>query len=190
MTIYYIHGFGSCAAASEPKRKDLEEIFPNEKCICLDYDSSKSLNEIYRDLQYQLSYLDRDEFFIGTSLGGLIAYYMTITSKSALSVALFNPLTNGDRMLNLVGENFNYCTEESFIFSEEAARSYERFKIEKCNIGMSVFLAKDDKVIDPEQTRNELSSFAQITDFCGGHRVESFLPFKEELIKVRNHIAF
>lgn len=189
MAIYYIHGFGSCAKASESKRKDLEQIFPNEQCICLNYDSSKSLNEIYRDFQYQLSYLDKNEFFIGTSLGGLLAYYMTITSKNSQSVALFNPLTNGDRMIDLIGENFNYCTEESFDFLKEVAESYKGFKIEPCNIGMSVFLSKDDEVINPEETKKELSSFSKIIDISGGHRIESFLPFKEELIKVRNHIA-
>lgn len=191
MAIFYIHGFGSCASANHKKRLELETIFPREIVYMLDYDSASPYEA---NLRVMLD-LAREgggdtPLFIGTSLGGLYARVIREHHGSPwASCAVFNPVTDPVNLLQgRVGWNMSYCTGSKFLLSQEVAMSYADY-LEPVNADGSqdtVFIAKEDEVLDADEMVRHFTGKAKIVMIPGGHRVESLMPHAAALNAARS----
>lgn len=183
--IYYIHGFRSCALANEPKVLELKKMFPSETVIGLDYDSFTSFDNIFNTLMGSID-PEADNFFIGTSLG---AYYARILAEETGSnCVLFNPLIDPVDSLK-PGMHINYCTGLRDFMNRATIESYYGVNFDlSISIPTTVFLSKNDEVLDNEKARNLFKKFANIIDIDEGHRINTFNPYAKEIISTRNSI--
>ena len=181
--IFYVHGFASCAYANEDKLRELSLIFPEEEVQGLNYASEEGSKEILASLIEQVGD-SRDNFFIGTSLGGHHAYLLANHFK-CMSVALFNPCIDPSKILTSHKIYQNYCTGKPFQISEEVRASYtELQKIN--NLGTYVFRGETDTLTDWD---SGFLSSCKINFIPEGHRISSFVPYERELKEARNYFA-
>lgn len=191
MAIFYIHGFGSCAQANHKKLLELQAIFPRELVYMLDYDSAAPYEA---NLRIMLSLVreagGEAPLLIGTSLGGLYARAIREHHGSPMaSCAVFNPVTDPLGLLtSRVGWNMNYCTESKFELSQETAMSYADYWEPMNDDGSkdTVFIAQADEILNAEAMVKHFTGRAKIVMIPGGHRVESLLPFADDLVAALN----
>lgn len=181
--IYYIHGFRSCALANEPKVQELRKMFPYEACVALDYDSFDNFDNILDSLMLQIDH-EAENFFVGTSMGAF--YARILAEETSSNCVLFNPLVDPVDDLN-PGLYINYCTGLKGYLSAANIDSYIGANFDlSITIPTTVFLSKNDEVLNNEKARNLFKKFANIIDIDEGHRINTFNPYAKEIIGTRN----
>jgi len=188
VTIYYVHGFGSCSRANESKRLEMMRIFPDTPVHMLDYDSSAFYMDTVGALVRAVSQTAQGTpFFIGSSLGGLYARVLCSRFAGA-ACALFNPVIDPvSLLLGKVGRNTNFCTGLPFDVSEAVARSYAGYDahLSAHDHRVTVFVAMDDEILDPREMTRYFMGRARIIQIQGGHRVPSLMPYAGQLLQAR-----
>lgn len=187
MKYLYIHGFNSSKNSSTPKALSYAL---GVEVIALGYDSSKEYIENIQDLKKQVVDLNTDEDItvIGTSLGGFYADQLSYWFPNIVNVVMFNPATDPENQLRqYIGENISYETNEKWILTEYIVESYWlAMDTRPRTKSRVVFLGKKDDVIDPNYTYMYWNRYSKIYWFLGGHRVENFWPFVDEIKKDTN----
>lgn len=175
--IVYVHGFGSAGGGN--KYTTLKCMFPSFNVIsptydCTDFSSIEQLMDEY-DLEKEERLL-----FIGNSLGGYIAMYLA--KKYNGKAILLNPLTNINSLNEFLGQNINLATEEIFYLTEENIKKLESYKVDYNTIPLSVFVTKDDDVIDYNETIKYFKN-RNVTVFENGtHRFTNLIDIKDKIL--------
>ncbi len=169
--IIYIHGFNSSGQSG--KAKELAEMFPEEQVIAPDlpWQPEKAMVLLEQLIQ---RCLDEKVLLIGSSLGGYYAQYLGW--RLGYPVVLINPaLDPVPLLLECVGKQTNYYTQEVYHLTGEAVFSLQRFAVAPGDMKapVLVLLDKRDEVIDYQIAERAYRDFGTVKCFEGGsHRFE------------------
>lgn len=170
-TLIYLHGFNSTgesdkASAMKAEFGDVNVISPT-----LPVDPTEVVALIGTIVRSVKSY---PIIFVGTSLGGFYANYFA--QKYDCPGVLVNPATNPSRLLyTAIGPNKNYKSGETYDWKQEYVEKLGEMEKEVSMIHsgglVNLFVARDDKVIDADETLRNYphTAHTSITD-TGGHR--------------------
>jgi predicted esterase YcpF (UPF0227 family) len=171
-TIIYFHGWGSIGDSI--KSRSLKSEFNSYTVIAPDLPVNPiEVEKLVDDLIKECT--DYPIILVGTSLGGFYANYFA--HKFNIQCFLINPSTNPSKTLERkLGDNINYATKEHFEFKEEYLKRYSEMEtlINKsidCNL-ITLFLSRDDDVIDYQSTLKVLTKCKTVITDDGGHRFE------------------
>lgn len=172
MTICYIHGFASNGQGDKPAL--LKREFPQARIISPDLPTSpEEASNILDNLIYSISTPLR---IVGTSLGGFYALHKA--AKHSLKALIINPITNpSEAMRSVLGENTNYATGETFVWTEEdllwlARMEKEIYDYDKRWEDYTILLGKQDEVINHNITKRYFSVGAsEIIEVDDDHRL-------------------
>lgn len=177
--IFYIHGFASSSNSSTITK--LKEYLDDANVIGLDYDSSKDFHINLESLINQVDSYHFDDFmFIGTSLGGLYAKFLSDHFK--VSAILINPVVEPSTQLKqFVGKNANFKTGESFTFSNSCLNTYKNVYTTNQHSDLIVYSSVCDNTIKngfelvkqhvkdcliiPTMTEHRINSLNELPDF-------------------------
>jgi predicted esterase YcpF (UPF0227 family) len=171
-TIIYFHGWGSIGDSI--KSRSLKSEFKSHTVIAPDLpvnpvEAEKLIDELVSNCT------DYPLLMVGTSLGGFYANYFA--HKFHVPCFLINPSTNPSNTLKRkLGDNVNYATKEHFEFKEEYLKRYSEMEV-LTNTAIdynliTLFLARDDDVIDYQTTLNNITNCKTFITDDGGHRYE------------------
>ena len=186
MTYYYIHGFNSGVNSSTiSKIRDAMKV----NVIPLGYDSKSSYEENINTLIQQV--FDEDACFIGTSLGAF--YANKIASHFGCPCVLFNPVCDPFiELQQFLGENINFSSGESYIFSKETLASYAyTYFVEDNGIPRTIFVSENDEVLvnNVNKVNALYGGKAEISIINGSHRIEDFTPYVGRIISTANTVC-
>ena len=168
--IYYIHGFGS--DNSSRTGQFLKSIFGN-KVSLLQYDSTKSCDEILNQLKEQLNSNDSERVFIGTSLGGYFSIRLAKETETYNKLLLINPSTNPRKELKP--------------FSDIYKTFPETFEFPECAI--SIIIGQLDNVVDWQETYKKFKnrSYIELIDNVG-HSLKDLNVILKHMEELENAI--
>ena len=186
MTIIYLHGFRSVGTSK--KSEALRAAFGDENVFSPDLPVKPAEVEklVENIIQNAKSY---PIIFVGTSLGGFWADYFA--QKWDAPCVLVNPAMKPSKSLQeYVGvQHRNFVTAEPVIVNPKDLEEYaarEKYLKENTNGALiNLFAAEDDKVIDVEETKEEIpyAVFSMFT-MDGGHRFEKY--WNDVVVRIRN----
>lgn len=163
MTIVYIHGFGSTAATSSTCQS-LQDWFPGDEVVCLDYDymnphqSAEDLLEEIEDIGHE-----NIDLVVGSSLGGFWARY--VANEYNIPLMMINPSLDPARNLRKRG-----------LYTEAALQNFEDYYIENDAYGLpiTIVLGMSDTVCNPNITFDKYKDRAKIFTLVNeGHQIRS-----------------
>lgn len=192
MKIVYLHGLGSSGVSY--KSDTLKETFGNENVLSpnLPLDPTQTI-ELVTALVSPLLANNEVVTFVGTSLGGFWANYFG--QKFESQCVIVNPmLIPGDAFVDRIGTLVtHYDTDETTLFTPEIVRGFKHAQTEvtKTNTGLvSMFLARDDDVIDYRTTLEQMQGVDTYITDDGGHRYEENWDMVVALLCMMNHERF
>jgi predicted esterase YcpF (UPF0227 family) len=176
MKIIYFHGLGSTGTSD--KSQALKDAFGAENVLTPDYpvDPDKTISQIER----LVTPLKREGLvFVGTSLGGFWANYFGQRFQS--KCVLVNPLLDpGVAFIDGAGTIVkNYVTGEETLMTAEMVKGFRSAEAEVGSMNpdlVTMFLARDDDVIDYKRTLAQLPEADIFVTDDGGHRYEKNWP--------------
>lgn len=182
--IYYIHGFNSAGNSNSNKVQELKAIFKTPNVEALNYKCSWNAHKIMEELSRTVKgdLYTGTPIFLGTSLGGFFSDILS--EKFNGRAALFNPCFRPSHFLKkYIGENKNFKTEETYLFTEKILKTYE--PLEKIRHSPKVvFAAQNDDVIPAKEVTSYYeAAHTKVVQIEGGHRISSFLPYTEKLLE-------
>lgn len=157
MTIIYLHGFGS--KGNSFKSQQLRKEFGNENVVSPDLPllEPEKMVKLIDDVVYQVKSFPI--IFVGTSLGGFWANYFS--ARWDAPCILINPVIDPIKTLK------NHNIQNSIV------EKYKELSFPDNYLNMNILLAKDDTVLNANETYNLYKKANSIimTD-TGGHRYE------------------
>ena len=182
--IFYIHGFGSSSKGATATK--LKHYFPMDYVIGLDYCSAAEFKTNLDNLINQVDSLKFHEcLFIGTSLGGLYAKFLS--DHFHVGCVLINPVVEPKIQLRqFLGENINFSSHQCFVFSKNVLRTYGRIHSSANHCGMVVYSSTTDKTLVDgfERVEKQLRN-CLIIPTTTEHRISSF----NDLPGFRQHVT-
>jgi len=183
MEIYYLHGFNSAPKVNSAKVKSIQTRFPDARVYSplLDYRD----NNVFVNLK-EIA-LRSNVRFVGTSLGGFVALYLSAVYGCTSYV--FNPSINPSTSLKrYIGTNTNYVTNEVYEWTESHISKFEEIEvildhtdIESYNT--KVFCGTNDDVIPIEIARQYfIDAKLPIREYDDGHRFSKY--FEKALFSI------
>ena len=167
-TLVYIHGFNSSAQAFKAKivSDHLSRFHPDKVFVC---------PQLPADPDRAMSFLERVvhdspvEGFIGSSLGGFYAYYLS--AKYEIPCALINPAVRPFELLHqYLGPQENPSTGERYHVSLEYLDCLKRYYCASPNTQrVKVWLQQDDEVLDYREALEYFGSECCVVSSGGGH---------------------
>jgi predicted esterase YcpF (UPF0227 family) len=184
MTLIYIHGFLS---NSDKKVEDLSYMFPNATVLGFNY-TCETLDEDLGRMRIDLiDAIERDPetILIGTSLGSLIANYLSQTIP--VKTILINPVPNiKDILYRWIGtEQKNYATFKYETVTNEFFQFVTSISYEKSRNATATIIGRFDDIIGDVDT--VAKQFQNVTFIETGHRV-NMLDHEDLLNKIINTI--
>ena len=168
--IIYFPGYGSDSSSDTCKK--INDEFGHTMCIKYDnVDPVKAEEQIIEQMNNIISKY-HDPFIVGSSLGGYWANYAACKYK--LPVVLINPSLKPRKTLG------KYGVDEKFL------KKYK--KSLDIQISRSVFLGKNDDVVDPSIADKTFKNNSKIIWLNEGHRLNDFSPVIVELKYQLNNI--
>ena len=176
MKIIYIHGLNSSKESQSVQT--LSKYFKDDLIV-------PDLPNNPKDWIDVLEPIISKEFciLIGSSTGGYFARYFA--NKYKYPVILINPLINASDLMQFVGLNQNYYTNEEWFL--EKADIYEicKYYIEKdCTIQKLVIVGSNDKILDPRKTIDTFKMSSEVKITSGDHQ----LNFEEIIEDIQSMI--
>jgi predicted esterase YcpF (UPF0227 family) len=175
--IFYLHGFNSIGDPNNLKIKLLRTICDDVHIVT--YDSFRPAHEIFNGLVDQAIKLKRDDLvFAGISLGGFFAAHLA--NHFGAKGVLINPLHKPDFQLAQLGldkEFENFDTKEVNRLTYHTIISYKELqcisRMEFAN-ALQLIIAKDDEILDVEETKLFYNEHKIFEIERGGHRCANF----------------
>ena len=182
-TIVMIHGFGSGGKTSstcQMVREHFEKL--GHKVITPSFNSAMlefSVEELIRRIRLQLTKQDTELTFVGISLGGFFARYLSNNSvllfnKPCNDLILLNPALDApDRLMERIGTNRDYNTQQTFTIREDQVRTLWSYFIEKDKqeLNVTLVVTKDDDIVPPDYALEIFKERGRIVTLeKGGHR--------------------
>ena len=173
-TIVYLHGFASVGKSSKSDQLIKEFVEDNVYAPNLPIDPDETVTVVSEIVRNSTSF---PVVFVGTSLGGFWANYFS--QKFDAPCVIINPSINPDiSMAARLGSNRNYLTGEDIIITADIVEKFKKYKNEASSLYngalVNIFLAKDDDVINYEETCKTLIYYNSLTiTETGGHRYDT-----------------
>lgn len=185
-TIIYLHGFASVGKSAKSDALIAEFGSDNVYAPNLPIDPDDTF-KIVSDIVHNATSFP--VMFVGTSLGGFWANYFA--QKFDAHCVIVNPSVNPDVTMEArVGTvNTNYLTGEDIVITPEIVQKFKKYKDEANTLYngslVNIFLAKDDDVIDYNNTLKTLTYYNSLTiTDDGGHRYNN--KWNTVVSKLRN----
>lgn len=187
--IIYLHGFSSVGWGN--KSKTIAKHFKG-KVFAPDYAAHDPDNAI-PFLQHYLENLkqqnpgEKSILLVGSSMGGF--YANCLAQNFGYNCVMINPaITPWLTLVNYLGENTKYGSNEKFIFTREmleASKNYAHDPTNTREIQRLVLLDKGDELIDYRKTEKLFKHIAKIITYENGdHRFSHIKEALPEIFKL------
>lgn len=195
--IIYLHGFGSCGKS--PTIDKFKEYFGEDNVFAPTYTVHNfytALDEIkFALLEADIFVKDNSEYsfndkipfeeivWMGSSTGALYAEHLALLYGG--KVCVVNPVTDKTDLLELVGENTNYCTGVKYHFTKD---DYDTFWSADVDVWIRrlVLVEKDDPLLDHSKTKDLYEGHSWYVEYDGdSHR---FTYWDDALPKLKEFI--
>lgn len=205
--LHYIHGFNSRSTdldgnlVKSEKLNAISNLAKDEgwqlKPINIDYGNVDSIKSTIERLIEEVELNDDVHIYLGTSLGGLIAY--TVAHSIPMhgpSLIMLNPAVFSDdnSLRNVAGKTLkNYVTGKDSYIDPQAVDHLNMLKDKLVNrervygTSVSTLLALDmgDELLDSKRTRELFDRNAHIVTFEGGsHRFDHIHELLEDIVSI------
>jgi len=183
--VLYIHGFNSSplSVKAEETRNYLQEYFPQVNFYCPQLVSNPQGAIIQLEKIIESSQTDSTWYFIGSSLGGYFASYLS--EKYNYPCALINPAIKPFELLkDYIGEQVNPYTEEVYQVTNEHMAVLKAIEPKQPTFdgqqknNYLVMVQTDDEVLNYQQAVEKYTYCRLIVEQGGDH---SFVNFKQHL---------
>ncbi len=200
-SIIYLHGFNSASTdlsgqllRNKPKLAILEDFCQSHHIRLItpnvDYRDFKEIVSTLMKLYTAEVEQDRRVFFMGSSMGGFTSEYMAISTGT--QAIMINPVLKPTKLLlGFIGVTQNSETKEPYEWTQKHCDAYLEFEQEversrNLRICRTVFLDRDDELLNAKQTAEYYQPIARVEIFPGGSHsfdhMEQALPVLEEVI--------
>lgn len=177
MKVVLLHGFGAKANESKTTRA-LKQHLSNYDVDTISYDYHDP-DSAAKTIVDDVKAYKEDIVLIAISLGGFWARYASTQCNNIDRVILINPSLNAPASV----ARYAGTTVKGYYIPDDVGQILEKYVSEFDNeLPISIIVAKDDTVVDPNHTLQEMDSRAQILVTTGGHRI----AFNEEEVKFIN----
>lgn len=176
MKYYYIHGYGSTGTTTFTglKNAGLKDL------KLVSWTSDKPYEETLEQIKSQID-LDEEAVIIASSFGGFWASHLPYNNYA--QIVLVNPLV--DPYKSFMEKHY------STTFTEEIAKTYlnRENTILQRSYPITLYLAKDDDVLDYNIADKYYKDYANVKYITGGHVLTNYKEVVEDIKKYENYIA-
>ena len=185
--VIYLHGF--CSAGNGRKFESLKKaLFASEEqdrdfpCLFL-------VNEFFSPnlpvspksaIKMLTEFIDKDSIVVGTSLGAFFSLYLSAKHPRLAGKTLaLNPTANPSvKLRRVLGENTNYVTGETFLWTEEHLQELKELEDEMKDIQIDydssarIAIGIHDELTDEEEVKTFFKC-NKVSKYEDGHRFDN-----------------
>ena len=182
MNILYVHGFGSCYDASNPKIVELSKL-GKVFGVDLNYCDSQEKNQ---KIIYDSLIKDDIDLLVGTSMGGYMVH--KIANKYSIPYVMINPAINPSETLKKYEGSGVDHKERKYNLTKETISNFKHMQENWGRAPGLLLLDLDDDVIDAKETIKLFLDSKWVDTFSwssGSHRFDHMsesVPIIEDFI--------